>query len=305
VLKKTPSTATDLYLFPDHFLKKKSPSNIYWQTKVRLLLDPFLLALKRRFTDSNEEKMLRLIDFLSLFNYQLSGEVVMQRDLMVRMRVALDWGIEIFTLIEVYRKANQNQVAQVDFSREPFEHKHQVVSGGGGGLEKMALDIIHTLLNALIIEEGLEVSEHFFRDVAVTYEAIALDLVKKYSDTARFNEIHYDRHAEEELVKTIFKKVILKASEHFLSPRKQADQFLRFTAANPEFKPFNEKGLAAVILDVAEKNRLRTAMHPETPSWERVQEKHPDIMMRLVDAIETEKSKWGGGQMENSKDDRR
>ena len=42
----------------------------------RLLLDPVLLALKRKFTDTKEEKILRLVDFLLQFNYQLSGEVV-------------------------------------------------------------------------------------------------------------------------------------------------------------------------------------------------------------------------------------
>ena len=79
------------YQFSKAFYARWTEEQMYGRVK-RLLLDSLLLALKRRFTDSNEEKMLRLIDFLSLFNYQLSGEIVISRELMERMRVALNWG---------------------------------------------------------------------------------------------------------------------------------------------------------------------------------------------------------------------
>lgn len=281
------------YQFSKAFYARWTHAQMYGRVK-RLLLDSLLLALKRRFTDSNEEKMLRLIDFLLLFNYQLSGEIVISRELLQRMRVALNWGIEIFTLIEVYRKANQNQVAQVEFSQHAFEHKHQkVTSPAGGGLEKMAMDIILTLLNALIIEEGLEVSDHFFRDLAITYGSIAQDLIKKYSDTARFNGIPYDRDAEEDMVTGPLKQGILKAGDYFLAPRTVADQFLRFTAANPEFASFNQQGLQQTILETAEKLHLAPMAQAETPSWERVLEKCPDIIHRIIDVIEGEKKRWG------------
>jgi glucosyl-3-phosphoglycerate synthase len=281
------------YQFTKAYYARWSSVGMYGRVK-RLLVDPLLLALKRRFTDSNEEKMLRLIDFLSLFNYQLSGEIVISRELLERMRISLNWGIEIFTLIEVYRKANQNQVAQVDFSQTAFEHKHQKISGrSGGGLQKMSMDIIYTLLNALIIEEGLAVSEHFFRDLAITYESIAKDLIKKYSDTARFNNIPYDRDAEEEMVTGPLKEGIANAADYFLEPRNLADKFLRFTSSHPEFKPFNEMGLQQAILEVAERIRRLPSMHAETPSWERVKEKCPDIILRIIDVIEEEKKKWG------------
>jgi len=281
------------YQFTKAYYARWSADRMYGRVK-RLLVDPLLLALKRRFTDSNEEKMLKLIDFLLLFNYQLSGEVVIGRELLERMRVALNWGIEIFTLIEVYRKANQNQVAQVDFSREPFEHKHQKISqDSSSGLQKMSLDIIYTLLNALIIEEGLEVSQHFFRDLAITYESLARDLIKKYSDTARFNNIPYHRDAEEAMVTGPLKQGILGAAEYFLEPRSLANQFLRLTTSNPEFKPYIEQGLHQTILEVAEKYRMGPVLQPETPSWERVQERCPDIVLQMIDVIETEKRRWG------------
>ena len=62
----------------------------------------------------------------------------------------------------------------------------------------MSLDIIQTLLHALIVEEGLEVGEEFFRDLALTYESIAEEIIKKYSDNAEFNNLNYDRDAEEQ-----------------------------------------------------------------------------------------------------------
>ena len=56
------------YQFAKAFYARWTTDRMYGRVK-RLLVDPLLLALKRRFTDSNEEKMLRLIDFLLLFNY--------------------------------------------------------------------------------------------------------------------------------------------------------------------------------------------------------------------------------------------
>jgi len=54
------------------------------------LVDPILIALKRKFTDTGEDKMLRIIDFLLLFNYQLSGEVAIDVDLLRRMKYSLN-----------------------------------------------------------------------------------------------------------------------------------------------------------------------------------------------------------------------
>jgi len=90
------------------------------------LSDSLLLSLKRKFAESKEEKMLRLIDFLLGFNYQLSGEVAFHVDLLKKMLFATNWGVEISTLIEVCRKASAP--AQVMFTQLPFDHKHQEVS---------------------------------------------------------------------------------------------------------------------------------------------------------------------------------
>jgi glucosyl-3-phosphoglycerate synthase len=126
------------YDFSKAFYVRIANRDIYGRVK-RLLLDPLLLSLKRKFAESKEDKMLRLVDFHLGFKYQLSGEVAFHVDLLKRMRFATNWGVEIFTLIEAYRKASST--AQVMFSEQPFDHKHQEPSAGDrrGGLNRMAI----------------------------------------------------------------------------------------------------------------------------------------------------------------------
>jgi len=276
------------YDFSKAFYSRIMDKALYGRVK-RLLLDPLLLALKRKFTESREEKMLRLIDFLLGFNYQLSGEVVFRVDLLKKMRFATNWGVEIFTLIEVYRKASSP--AQVMFSMEPFDHKHQDVSEDdeSRGLNKMAIDIVTTLMNALVIEEGLEISETFFRDLAITYQAVAEEQIKKYSDDASFSNLRHDRDYEEYMVRDVFRNSILSAGELLTSPYRMTERFLRFINSHPEFKPFLEKGLAETVLSVERKIKESIFEFPQTVSWERVYNKLPQISYDLIEVVEQEK----------------
>ncbi|MBW1709615.1 MAG: hypothetical protein JRG97_07200 [Deltaproteobacteria bacterium] len=280
------------YEFSKAFYARWDGKRMYGRVK-RLLLDPLLLALKRKFTESHEEKMIRLIDFLLSFNYQLSGEVVIKMDLLKRFRYASHWGIEIFTLIEAWRKASQ--VAQVEFTHEPFEHKHQKVSktDPSGGLHKMAVDIVTTLFQALIIEEGLEVSDHFFRDLTVTYSSVAEDQIKKYSDNARFNGLEYNRDIEEETVHEVFAKAVLHAGSILESPQHIAESVVRFISSNDEFQAYNEQGLIKTVAEVRDRMMKEISFDNELPSWERVQEKDPEIIRSIIDVIEVEKVKYG------------
>jgi glucosyl-3-phosphoglycerate synthase len=262
---------------------------IYGRVK-RLLLDPLLLSLKRKFTETQEGKMLRLIDFLLNFNYQLSGEVAFHVDLLKKMRFATNWGVEIFTLIEVYRKASSP--AQVMFSDEPFDHKHQEISveDQAKGLNRMAIDIVTTLMNALVIEEGLEISDTFFRDLSITYQAVAEEQIKKYSDDASFNNLKHERDVEEYLIKNVFSHSILEAGERLAAPYKMTEKFLRFVNSYSEFKPFLQKGLAETILSVEQKAQQNPFGMPLTVSWERVANKIPRIYFDLIDVVEKEKN---------------
>ena len=279
------------YDFSKAYYSRIMDKALYGRVK-RLLLDPLLLSLKRKFTESREEKMLRLIDFLLGFHYQLSGEVVFHVDLLKKMRFATNWGVEIFTLIEVFRKASSP--AQVMFSMEPFDHKHQEISRDdrAKGLNRMAIDIVTTLMNALVIEEGLEISDTFFRDLAITYQAVAEEQIKKYSDDASFSNLRHDRDAEEFMVRNVFRNSILSAGELLTSPYRMTERFLRFINSYPEFKPFLKNGLAEAVLSVESKTRQSIFEFPQTVSWERVYNKLPKISYDLIEVVEQEKRRF-------------
>ena len=279
------------YDFSKAYYARIKDRNIYGRVK-RLLLDPLLIALKRKFKESREEKMLDLIEFLLDFNYQLSGEVAFNVNLLKKMRFATNWGVEIFTLIEVYRKSSS--MAQVMFTERPFDHKHQDPSPKekSEGLNRMAVDIVTTLMNALIIEEGLEISDTFFRDLAITYQAVAEEQVKKYSDDASFNYLNYDRDTEEFLVKEVFRSSILTAGDILTSPYRITEKFLRLVNSYPEFKPFIDKGLSDAILAVEKKQEQKAFEMPQTVSWERVSNKLPQIFYDLIEVVESEKKRF-------------
>ncbi|HOD70114.1 MAG: Glucosyl-3-phosphoglycerate synthase [Deltaproteobacteria bacterium ADurb.BinA179] len=276
------------YQFSKAFYARIKDGQFYGRVK-RLLLDPLLIALKRKFTDTQEEKVLRLVDFLLNFNYQLSGEVVFEAQLLKRMQFATNWGVEIFTLIEVYRKATT--CAQVEISKDPFDHKHQPVSEGDRtkGLYKMGIDIVSTLLAALVVEEGLAISEHFIRDLTTTYLSVADDLIKMYADNAAYCGLLYDTNLEEAMVDNVFKNVILFAGDQLLSPAFMARRFSSYVSEYEDFKPFIEQGLLSVIEKTSQNLRTEVYETPRTVSWERVMRKLPTIINEIIDVVESEK----------------
>ncbi|MCE5275145.1 MAG: hypothetical protein ABFD70_01355 [Syntrophaceae bacterium] len=276
------------YQFSKAYYARIKERQFYGRVK-RLLLDPLLISLKRKFTDTQEEKVLRLVDFLLNFNYQLSGEVVFDAQLLKRMQFATDWGVEIFTLIEVYRKATS--CAQVEISHGPFDHKHQPASEAdrNKGLYRMGIDVVTTLLSALVIEEGLEINEHFIRDLTTTYLSVADDLIKMYADNAAFCGLSYDTNSEEFLVDRVFKNVILYAGDLLLSPSFVVNRFSSFVSAHESFKPYIEGGLLNVIEKTGENIRTDLYETPKTVSWERVTRKIPSIINEIIDVVEKEK----------------
>jgi glucosyl-3-phosphoglycerate synthase len=279
------------YDFSKAYYARIAGREFYGRVK-RLLLDPLLFSLKRKFTESKKENMLNLIEFLMGFNYQLSGEVVFKVDLLKKMRFATNWGVEIFTLIEVFRKASS--AAQVMFSTEPFDHKHQDASDTdpSKGLNRMAIDIVTTLMTAIIIEEGLEISETFFRDLAITYQAVAEEQIRKYADDSSFSNLKYNMENEEHLVRDVFRNSILYAGEVFSSPYSISERFLRYVSSQPEFKPFLDDGLAETILKVERSSEHKIFEMPQTVSWERVSNKLPNIFYDLIEVVEQEKRRF-------------
>lgn len=274
------------YDFVKGYYSRIHNKHFYGRVK-RLLLDPLLLALKRRFAHSREEKFIRIIDFLLSFQYQLSGEVAYRTDLLHKMRFATNWGVEIYSLIEVYRKASS--ICQVQFSLTPFDHKHQSTKPEGGkksGLHQMAVDIITSLINFLIVEEGLELTPTFFRDLSVTYQAVAESMIKKYAHDSAFNNLEYERGYEEELVRNFFRTALISTGEMLGSPSRLAELFLFFIKSHPEFARHVDEGLANSIVKVADKGEHSLFEVPHTPSWERAKDKLPHIFDTLRKAAE-------------------
>jgi len=277
------------YDFSKAYYERISGGRLYGRVK-RLLLDPLLLALRKKISEPKGHKILGIIDFLMQFNYQLSGEVAFNSDVLKKMHFATNWGAEIFTLIEIYHKATS--VAQIMFSQRPFDHKHQEVSESDEtkGLNRMGIDIVATLINVLVEDEGLEISDDFFRDLALVYTKIGEQRIKMYSEEAAFNNLSYDPDDEERLVKNVFRNCILRAGEILTAQSLITGRFMRIIHTYPEFKPHLDAGLSDTILSVEKKIKRSFFETPQTVSWDRITKKLPNIFKDLNKAISEEKN---------------
>jgi glucosyl-3-phosphoglycerate synthase len=153
----------------------------------------------------------------------------------------------------------------------------------------MGTDIVTTLLNALVIEEGLVMSEHFIRDLTISYLQVADNLIRMYSDNAAFCSLTYDAEVEEELVNDIFKFTIIYAGDLLLTPYRMVDRFSSFVTSHEAFKPYLEQGLLDAIQRTGERARNQLYETPHTVSWERVTRKLPRIFYDIIDVVEQEK----------------
>ena len=237
------------YDFVKGYYSRIHNNHFYGRVK-RLLIDPLLLALQRQEACLHNERAACIISFLLNFRYQLSGEVALKTNLLRAMSFSMDWGVELYSLIEASRKASS--ICQVQFSLCPFDHKHQSCIPGNaeqGGLQQMAQDIISTLFHFLIREQNMMVGEHFFSELLESYLTVAHTMITKYEHDSIFNNLSYDRGIEEELACSVFAGVLRSAGETFA--RGQFD-------------------LSAI---------------PHTPSWEQVCHIFPDIFEELKAAI--------------------
>ena len=158
----------------------------------------------------------------------------------------------------------------------------------------MSLDIVDTLLHALIVEEGLEVGEEFFRDLALTYESIAEEIIKKYSDNAEFNnlELRPRLRGADRLPGALPGHRAWLATTSPL-PAHLAEKMLRLTAAHEEFKPYVDQGLQQTILELEEKLREESLEVRHLPSWERILWKLArGVQSQIVDALEEDKQRF-------------
>lgn len=174
----------------------------------RLLMRPLLQALEDL---TGKEQYL---SYLAAFRFPLAGEIAIETDLLRRIRVPGDWGLEVGLLFEVLRHRSARQICQVDVA-ERLEHKHQVLSpdDASQGLHRMAVDIVKHLLRTLSAA-GVVLLEGSFKSMRVAYQRYAEDAVADYFAVAVFNGLEFDRHAEEEAVAT-FSVALAEGCEQF------------------------------------------------------------------------------------------
>jgi glucosyl-3-phosphoglycerate synthase len=162
----------------------------------RLFVTPLLRAMKAVLGSHP------LLDYLDSFRYPLAGEVSMTTDLARINRIPADWGLEIGTLVEVYRNSSPKRICQVELA-ENYDHRHQDLSENDAsqGLHRMVVDIASSAIRNLA-SYGVEFDAGFLNTLTAAYRRTAQDAISSYSDDAALNGLVFDRHEEELAVET-------------------------------------------------------------------------------------------------------
>ena len=206
----------------------------------RLLVFPLLLAMEKTIGRSE------YLDFMKSFRYPLAGEFSFRKNLLPRLRIPSDWGLEIGVLSEMQRNHSSNRICQVDLAQK-YDHKHQDLSENddNSGLSRMSIDITKALIRKLATQGNIFTLETF-RSIKATYYRAALDMIDIYRSDAQMNDLNFDSHIEEKTVE-LFALNIMKAGESFFE--------------NPMETPF-------------------------IPTWNRVLSAIPDFLDRLKSSVE-------------------
>lgn len=154
----------------------------------RLFLAPLLRALVRV---SGHQPIL---DFLLSFRYPLSGECAFTRRLAEKLTFSMGWGLEIGMLCEVFRQISPRDVCQVDGGSH-YDHKHQPLTGPGGGLQAMAKEIAQTLFAQLALE-GVQITPSFLEAVRAMYLNEAAEALRRFRNLALINCLPFDEEQE-------------------------------------------------------------------------------------------------------------
>tara|TARA_R110002072_G_scaffold140765_9_gene285254 strand:- start:17179 stop:18402 length:1224 start_codon:yes stop_codon:yes gene_type:complete len=186
------------------------------------------------------------LNYMDSFRYSLAGEFSFRKDVLSDIRIPSDWGLEIGVLSEMYRNCSTNRLCQADIT-DIYDHKHQDLSLDNDQGGLSKMSVdISKALFRKLATQGKTFNSETFRSIKATYFRIALDLIETYHNDAVMNGLSLDIHKEEEAVE-MFAQNIITAGETFLE--------------NPMETPF-------------------------IPSWNRVISAKPDILDRLLDAVE-------------------
>lgn len=153
--------------------------------------------------------------YLDTFRYPLSGEICLDIDLVRRVRVPSDWGLEVGMLAEIFRTSSPRAICQSELT-ERYDHKHQELSARDAdrGLHRMAVDVSKTIFRVMA-SEGIKLDAGLFDTLLSAYVRKAEDTLRHYNADAQINGFTYDRHEEEVAVST-FARSIRVAARGFL-----------------------------------------------------------------------------------------
>jgi glucosyl-3-phosphoglycerate synthase len=198
----------------------------------RLFYTPLIRSL-RRILGQN-----LFLSYLDNFRYALSGEFALMASLATGIRISPTWGLEISLLSEIYQRASMNRICQVEIA-ENYEHKHQVLEKDrpDEGLIRMACDIAKALFRVLS-QDGVVMSEAFFRTALAAYIQEAQVAVEKYHGLSLINGLSYDRHEEIEAVEAFVSSLRCAITGFVADPVgiPMLPAWVRIAAAIPDFQ---------------------------------------------------------------------
>ena len=184
----------------------------------RLFVTPFVDAMRILMYDRGYNDLGSFFSYHRTFNYPLAGEFSFTTELARGINIAYDWGLEVATLSEVYRRVMPGKIAQIDLIKN-YEHKHQDLSpeDKSKGLHRMVVDIAKFYLN-YVRSHGFALDDATVDMMLHTYYENALSFIKSYSEDAEVNNLAYDRY-EEELTAQYFRGFLWTAWEQIKGPR--------------------------------------------------------------------------------------
>ena len=208
----------------------------------RLFVTPLLRAMKATLGSQP------LLEYLDSFRYPLAGECAMTTDLARINRIPSDWGLEIGTLVEVYRNCSPKRICQVELT-ENYDHRHQDLSehDASRGLHRMVVDIASSAIRNLA-SYGVEFDAGFLNTLTAAYRRTAQDAIASYSDDAVLNGLLFDRHEEELAVET-FSRALRAAGLGFVRDPMDAPQIPNWNRVVSALPGFLEELREAVEAD--------------------------------------------------------
>lgn len=198
------------------------------------------------------------LTYLDSFRYPLAGEFSLAADVLHDIRIPSDWGLEMGVISEIWRNYSNRRTCQVDIA-DAYDHKHQDLSAEDASRGLSKMSVdITKSLYRKLATQGEVFGDGFFRSLKAAYYRTALDHIESYHNDAVMNGFSYDRHAEEAAVEAFTQNIML-AGQTFME--------------SPMDKPF-------------------------MPSWERVISAIPDILNRLLVAVNEDMREFGASGIE-------